>query len=168
MTSNTIRQKLFEAVIQRLQRITYDNGFDRDVGVRGVYNVRKLPQSIPTPAVVVMRGIEDVEMIGNGRFQCTLPIVCDFVDIYNGGDPDDEADDFLAEVEEAVMSDATTGVIEFELAVPAQNGSTANIIARIKEVSNAVNFGDPLEGKVYGRCEFEIMYERSLKDPAKH
>jgi hypothetical protein len=168
MTSNTIRQKIFEAVISRLQRITYDNGYDRDVGVRGVYNVRKMPQSIPTPAVVVMRGIEEVELIGNGRFTCTLPIVCDFVDVYNGGDPDDEADDFLAEVEEAVMSDATTGVIEFELTVPTASGGTGTMIARVKEVSNAVNFGDPLEGKVYGRCEFEVSYERSQRDPARH
>jgi hypothetical protein len=168
VTSNTIRQKLFEAVITRLQRITYDNGFDRDIGTRGVFNARKLPQSIPTPAVVVMRGIEEVDITANGRFTCTLPVVCDFVDVYNGGDPDDEADDFLAEVEEAVMSDATTGVIEFELTVPSPNGGTTAIIARIKEVSNAVNFGDPLEGKVYGRCEFEVSYERSMKDPAKH
>ena len=168
MTSNTIRQKLFEAVIARLQRITYDNGYDRDVGTRGVYNARKLPQSIPTPAIVVLRGIEEVEILGSNRFRCTLPVVCDFVDAYNGGDPDDEADDFLAEIEEAVMSDATTGVIEFEMTVPASSGGTTSMIARIREKSNVVNFGDPLEGKVYGRCEFEVEYERSLRDPAKH
>lgn len=167
MTSNTIRQKLFEAVISRLQRITYDNGFDREVGTRGVFNARKLPQSIPTPAVVVIRGIEEVKMIGSNRFSCTLPIVCDFVDVYNGGDPDDEADDFLAEIEEAVMSDSTTGVIEFEMSVPAVSGGTVAMIARISEVTNAVNFGDPMEGKVYGRCEFEVSYERSIRDPAK-
>jgi hypothetical protein len=168
VTSNTIRQKIFEAIIARLQTITLDNGYDRDVGTRGVYNARKLPQSIPTPAVIVIRGIEEVEILGSNRFRCTLPVVCDFVDGYNGGDPDDEADDFLAEIEEAVMSDATTGVIEFEMTVPASSGGTTSMIARLREVSNVVNFGDPLEGRVYGRCEFEVEYERSLRDPAKH
>ena len=112
--------------------------------------------------------IAEVEILGSNRFRCTLPVVCDFVDGYNGGDPDDEADDFLAEIEESVMSDATTGVIEFEMSVPASSGGTTSMIARIREVSNVVNFGDPLEGRVYGRCEFEVEYERSLRDPAKH
>ena len=93
-----IRQQVIDALELKLQAITFANGYSREVGTRRVYTARRLPQSLPTPAVILYQEAELVEPNLQERYDCALPISIAFIDTYGGRDPDVEAIEFASEV----------------------------------------------------------------------
>jgi hypothetical protein len=157
-----IRQTLMDTVVTKLQAITYANSYSREVGTRRVYSASKLPQQIPTPCVIVLQGPERVDNRIGDRYECSLALSVAFVESYGGPEPDDEANKFLADIQKAVngadFSFTTTNY---------SSGASVTTFATLLEVSNSINAGEPVEGKVYGEVQYELGYVRSIFDPEK-
>lgn len=157
-----MRQQIIDTILARLRTITLANSYSREVGSKRVFNAKRLPQQLPTPAVILLQGDEMVSNRVGDRYECTLPVTIGFVDAYAGADPDAEAVEFLADVQRAIGVEFTVATTRYS------DGAASSPTVRMREVGNAVNAGDPLEGKIFGEVQVEVIYQRSIYDPAKH
>ena len=151
-----------DAIVAKLEAITYANSYSREVGTRRVYNANKLPQQVPTPCVIVLQGSERVDNRIGDRYECSLGVSIAFVDAYAGSDPDDEANQFLADIQKAMSgADFSYSTVNYS------SGATVTAFATALEQSNSLNAGEPVEGKVYGEVQYDVGYVRSIFDPEK-
>jgi len=151
-----------DEVESRMKGITYANDYTREVGASRVFNANRLPQNLPTPSIVILQGAESVTANVGDRYECILSVSIGFVDAYAGKDPDVEANEFLADVQTAF----TNGDIVFST-TSAATSATVSSAASILEVSNSLNAGEPMDGKVFGEITYEIQYYRAVTDPRK-
>lgn len=157
-----IRQQIVDAIVSKLQAITYANSYNREIGTSRVYNANKLPQQIPTPAIVVLQGQEQASNKVGDRYECTLRISLAFIDAYSGSDPDTEANEFLADIQKA-MSGAEISITTTNYS----SGASVTTFAQILEQASMLNAGEPVRGKVYGEVHYNVIYQRSIFDPNK-
>ncbi len=157
-----IRQQVIDALVARLGAITLAGGYSREVGAKRVHHARRLPQQLATPAVVLLQGDEGVSSRVGDRYECSLPISIGFVDAYAGATPDVEALEFLADVQRAMQVEISLTVTRYSDAAAVPH------VVRMLEVGNSINAGDPIDGKIYGEAQYEVIYQRSIHDPAKH
>lgn len=155
-----IRQQVIDALEIKLQAITFANGYTREVGTRRVYTARRLPQSLPTPAVILYQEAELTEPNMQERYDCALPISIAFIDTYGGRDPDVEAIEFTSEVQKAMGA-------EFHLACELYTGGTTSQQVRMQETGNFINAGEPIDGKIYGQIDYDVSYVRHMLDATK-
>jgi hypothetical protein len=158
----SIRQEIINAVTAKLQSITYANSYNREIGSGRVYNANKLPQQIPTPAIIFLQGQENADNSVGDRYECSIALSIAFIDAYSGSDPDTEANEFLADIQKA-MSGA-------ELTITTTNYSTGAAVttfAQILERGSTLNAGDPVRGRIYGEVHYNVQYQRSIFDPSK-
>lgn len=155
-----VRQQVVDALEAKLQAITYANGYSREVGTRRVYTARRLPQSLPTPAIILYQLAEMVEPNLQERYECALPVSIAFIDTYGGRDPDVEAIEFASEIQKAMG-------VEFNLTCTSYVSGTTDQQVRLQETGNFINAGEPIEGKVYGQIDYDVNYLRHMRDPEK-
>jgi hypothetical protein len=156
-----IRDLVMNAFKARLQGITIENGYSREVGSLRVFPKRAQPLSVPTPGIVVMQAEELMSEYGSG-YRRTLKVMLVFVDSYGGADPDGEASQFLADIQKAVMQE--TGVLS--ITVDKASGGTAPAKVTIRERQNVLNGYGPENAKVYGDVTYELDYRTSIHDPS--
>lgn len=156
-----IRQEIVNAVTARLQSITYANSYNREVGKGRVYNANKLPQQIPTPAIIFLQGQENADNSVGDRYACSISLSIAFIDAYSGDDPDVEANEFLADIQKAMAG----AEISFST-VNYSSGVAVTTLAQILERGSALNAGDPVRGKIYGEVHYNVQYQRSIFDPS--
>jgi TRAP-type mannitol/chloroaromatic compound transport system permease large subunit len=70
----SIRQEIINAVTAKLQSITYANSYNREIGSGRVYNANKLPQQIPTPAIIFLQGQENADNSVGDRYECSIAL----------------------------------------------------------------------------------------------
>lgn len=155
-----IRQQVLDTISAKLALITRANGYTRNVGPSRVYEAKKAPQQLPTPAVLILQADELVDNSIGDRYVCTLPISVGFVDAYSGPDPDKEAVEFLADIQRAMGA-------EFALTVDMYSGGTGTLTVQMLEDGNAVNSAEALPGRIYGDVEYRVVYNRHILDPSK-
>ena len=155
-----IRQQVLDAIEGKLELITKANGYTRNVGTTRVFEARKAPQQLPTPSLLILQGEEIVTNNLGDRYVCELPLSVGFVDSYSGPEPDEEAIEFMGDVQLAMGA-------EFTLTVTMYSGGTADMTVQMLEEGNAINSADALPGKVYGDIEYRVTYNRNILDPSK-
>ena len=156
-----IRDTVMDAFKARLQGITIDNGYSREVGSSRVFSKRAQPLSVATPGIVVLQAEELMQEYGSG-YRRTLKVMLVFVDSYGGSDPDGEASEFLADIQKAVMQDQ--GIMS--ITVDKASGGTGPSKVTIREKQNVLNGYGPENTKIYGDVTYELDYRTSLHDPS--
>lgn len=159
MTSS-IRQAVIDNLVAKLKAVKKPT-YNFEVGDTRVYDYLALPETVPTPAVFLWEGTEDVDNAVGDRNVRTLEIVVGFVDSYNGLEPTKRARDFLSDIQKAIGS-------QFVLNVPLQSGGTGNTTVLVRERSNVLNGGGPLQGRIYGQVVYGVDYRTYYLDPSKH
>ena len=155
-----VRQQVIDAIEEKLQAITFANGYSREVGTRRVYTARRLPQSLPTPAIILYQLAELVQPNLQERYECALPLSIAFIDTYGGRDPDVEAIEFASEIQKAMG-------VEFIISCTSYVSGTIDQTVRMEETGNFINAGEPLDGKIYGQIDYDVNYVRHMLDTEK-
>lgn len=157
-----IRQTVIDTLRGHLEAIVKP-AYLFDVGPTRVH-MREVVASVKaTPALMIVQRTEAIEWASvNRHYQRTLQVQVGFVDLYNGNDPDAHAVKFIAEIERAIplqeyitVTDADTGLV------------TAQHPVAFYLQGNAINVGEPLEGRVYGQVDYSVQYFTSATDPRK-
>lgn len=156
-----IRDLVMSAFKARLQGITIDGGYSREVGSSRVFPKKSQPLAIPTPGIVMVQAEELMEEYGSG-YRRFLKVMLVFVDSYGGSDPDGEASQFLADIQKAVMQDS--GIMS--ITVDKASGGSGPSKVTIREKQNVLNGYGPENGKVYGDVTYELDYRTSIHDPS--
>ena len=155
----SVRKTAINTIVSNLGNITTANSYSFDVGSDRVYRQADNPQVMPTPSVIVIQGEESIENEYSDLYECALEVVIGFVDVYNGDDPEGQANLFLADIQKA------TGR-EFRIAATRFGGSVeGTTTVQLAEVSNTVTITDALPGYILGQAVYEMRYRRHIEDP---
>jgi len=65
----SVRQTIVEALAAKLEAITTANGYNFEVGSDRVFRSAENPTMIPTPAVVLIQGEENIEQNYNNLYE---------------------------------------------------------------------------------------------------
>lgn len=162
MSEKHIRDGLIDQIAAKLDTIQRKNAYDRDVA--RVYTTAPNGANIPSPAIVVTQGDEDVEeFVGPiAQRNCLLNIT--FVDNYAGRDQDGEALEFLADVQRALGS-----MLSFQYSARRADGGATLVSqnAQLFEQGSSLNYADSMRGKIYGTVSYVLQYRTSSKDPRR-
>jgi hypothetical protein len=156
----SVRQTIVEALAAKLEAITTANGYNFEVGSDRVFRSAENPTMIPTPAVVLIQGEENIEQNYNNLYACTLEIVVGFVDNYSGSDPETQANLFLADIQKAMG-------VEFCIAITNSAGAASETTVIMLEEGNTITISEALPGFLIGQVNYEVQYRRNMLDPNK-
>ena len=156
----SVRQTIVEALAAKLEAITTANGYNFEVGSDRVFRSAETPTMIPTPAVVLIQGEENIEQNYNNLYQCTLEIVVGFVDNYSGSDPETQANLFLADIQKAMG-------VEFCIDITNSAGAASETTVIMLEEGNTITISEALPGFLIGQVNYEVQYRRNMLDPNK-
>jgi len=157
---NHIRDNLIDQIADQLETITTTAGYSRSVA--RVYKANPNSANIPSPAVVLVQGNEDVtDFVGPlVERNCNLNIT--FVDNYAGQDADGEALEFLSDVQRCIGE-----ILTFTFSAERYPGGSGTCSARLSEIGSSLNYSDAMRGKIYGTITYNLAYRTSSKDPRK-
>lgn len=160
MSNKHIRDGLINQVSTQLGTISKAAGYSRNVS--RVYQTPPNSVNIPTPAIVVTQGNEDVTgFVGPiAERNCVLNIT--FVDNYAGEDSDGEALEFCADIQEALGQ-----ILSFQFEAKTLGGATAYNNAQLFEQGSSLNYSEPMRGKIYGTITYTMTYRTAAKDPRR-
>ena len=158
MPAQHLRTTLLAEVAAKLETITIANGYTRNVA--RVFQTPPNAMNIGTPAIVITQGTESIQEFVGDRLERDLSVNLTFVDSYAGDDADGEALEFLADVQRAIGS-----MLTFTISATRKSGGSGTATVRITEEGSALNFGDPIRGKIYGVVTYSILYRTSATDP---
>ena len=157
----SVRQAAIDAIIVKLGNITTANGYTFDVTSDRVYRQADNPETMPTPAVVVIQGEENIENVYSDRYECSLEVIIGCVDQYNGNDPEARANLFLADIQKAM------GTEYMVTATPYGSSESGTTTINMLEEGNTITVTDALPGYILGQANYELRYRRHLLDPNK-
>lgn len=157
----SIRQKVINGIVAKLQSISKASGYSRDILSDHVYTRRMPPQELTPPAIVVVQGPEEIRKYFSDMYECVIEVGIAFVDIYNGDDPDAEALEFMADIQKAMGAEFTISVTSY------QANETYAATVNMLESASAINVSDGLVGFVTGQVAYEVMYRRHYLYPDK-
>ncbi len=155
-----IRETLIDQIATTLKGITKAAGYTRTIA-----NVHKTPPNTtntPTPAIVVTQGNESVGEFVGPIYERNLFLNLTFVDSYGGNDADGEALEFLSDIQKMMGT-----ILGIQFNAPRYGGGTGTAQAAIVEQSSALNYSEPMRGKIYGTVSYMLTYRTSSRDPYK-
>jgi len=134
-----------------------------NVGPTRVHMKEVINATTACPALMVVQRTEAIQWASVGRhLERTLAVQVGFLAEYNGPDPDETAVAFMAEIERAVGFQHFITVTDYDTGLVTAQHPIAFYVR-----GNAINVGEPLEGRVYGQIDYEVQYFTSVLDPRK-
>lgn len=155
----TVRQIALDTLRTRLGKITIDNGYSREVTDDRVFTYKDAPNSMPTPCVIMMQGDENIEKEYSRLYECYLELFVGFVDSYSGEDPEEQAVQFMADIQKAMG-------IEYEIETLSYASRNAvKTTVQLKEKGNMISVSESLPGMIIGQLIYHVCYRRRIEDP---
>ena len=109
--SDTKRELIIQAFLDRAATITTANGYNTDMGLNTFRAISKIDPS-RLPACVVYPLSETTERIGGGAYLCTMPLRAEAVAITGITNPSVLAEKMLGDIRQAFMGSSITALIE--------------------------------------------------------
>jgi hypothetical protein len=155
-----IRDNLVGQIATQLETITTTAGYSRSVAK--VYKTNPNSANVPSPAVVLVQGNEDVTDFVGPLVERNCNLNLTFVDNYTGSDPDGEALKFLSDIQRAVGQ-----ILTFTYTADRYSGGSGTGSATLTELGSSLNYSEAMRGKIYGTVSYALVYRTSSKDPRK-
>lgn len=161
MSELSIKQKALDSLQAQLGTIQKSNGYSRSVAK--VWTSQPNGVNVPTPSVIITQGNEFVTEFVGRVIQRDLDLNITFVDSYAGNSPDDDAAQFLADIQKCIGE-----ILTFSVSAEAYgSGTTQTENVTLQEEGSALNFAESLRGKVYGTVTYTMTYRTSSRDPRR-
>ena len=160
MSEKHIRDGLISTIAATLETITKANGYSRNVS--RVYQTPPNATNIPTPAIVITQGNEDVVGFVGPISERNVILNITFVDNYAGDDSDGEALEFLVDVQRALGT-----ILTFQFTAKTMAGADHTSNAQLYEEGSSLNYAEPMRGKIYGTTTYNLQYRTAAKDPRR-
>ena len=155
----SVRQKIIDVLIGRLEGITKAAGYSRNVGKGRVKTSGDISGSLPTPSVVLLQADEEISKQYSDRYECKLSVDILFMDTGIYSDSAAEAVEFMADIQKAMQ-------VEFTIQAKRYPDPTiVSGMANMFEVGSAIEVSDATPALIVGRVSYDITYRRSIYDP---
>lgn len=156
-----VRTVVVNKVQSLLSLITVKNGYAFNVGASRVFLRDIIGPNTEVPALFVVQRTESASMLSIQRStRRVLSIQVGFLAAYNGPDPDEQAVQFMADIQRAIGY-----AHEIEVATKEDPNTSVFLPIAIEEAGSAINVAEPIQGRVYGQVDYMIRYHTSHLDP---
>lgn len=158
--ASSIRQLAVDAIITKLGNITTGNGYNKNITSKRIYTAKDNPTSLPTPAIVLVQGEEEIVNQHNERYECHLELDVAFVEGGAFSDPAAEGNKFIQDIQKAMG-------VEYNISAPQWNGSGSDVPSTVvmRELNSVLQVMDSVPNIIIGRVTYLIRYTRSVYDP---
>lgn len=163
----SIRDKIVDRIVEKLETITLANGYTFDVGEGRVHRARSYAPHLTPPCIVLAQGPEQVENKVGDRDRRKLVLDLVFVANNAAGDVDGQACTFMRDIQTALGGIRAAGT-DSQITVDLVGGGTDTYQFILTEVANEVNFSDVLPDLIYGGITYLVEYRSAITDSGKH
>ena len=109
--SDTRRERIIQAVMERAAAITTANGFNTDIGLNTLRAATKVDPTL-LPACVIFPHVETSEKIGGGEYLCTMPVKIEAIVLVGSENLSVMSERILGDIRKAFTGSPITPLIE--------------------------------------------------------